>query len=96
LYIDNIGEVPAKDVKAVCKTGPQTISLQDNGIYVIPLLPPKEPPMKFNVLNSIESERLHSQNLNVEVTYSNMGSQKQPSIKENYSISELVRKFLGP
>lgn len=96
VYIDNIGDVPAKNVRVICKTSPQIISLQENGIYVIPLLPPKEQPLKFNVVNSVESEQLSSQTLEVEVTFSNMENKKQLPIKENYAISELVRKFLGP
>lgn len=94
VYIDNIGDAPAKDIKIVCKTGPQTISLENNGVYKIPLLPLKEPPLKLNVINSIESEQLFSQNLDVEVMYSNMENKKHPPMKENYAISELIRKSL--
>jgi len=92
--IDNIGDAPAKDVKVLCKTNPQTIGLEDNGVYKIRLLLPKEPPSKFNIINSIESEQLSSQNLDVEVTYSNMENRKQTPIKENYAISELIRNSL--
>lgn len=93
VYIDNIGDATAKDVKVVCKTNPQTISLKDNGVHRIPLIPPKEPPLKLNVIDSIESHPLSSQNLEVEVTYSNMEDKNQPPIKESYTISELIRKY---
>lgn len=93
LFLDNIGDALAKDVRVVCKTSPLMLSLQDKGVYSIDSLVPKESPMRINVITSIESGQFSSQNLEVEVTYSNVENKKQNPIKATYSIDELVRKF---
>jgi len=93
LFLDNIGDALAKDIKVLCRTNPQVLPLQNNGIYHIESLVPREAPTKINVVTSIESGQFTSQNLEVEVTYSDTDAKKQTPIKTKYSIDELVRKF---
>lgn len=91
--VDNIGDAPAKNTQVVCKINPQSsISLENDGVYTIPLLAPKEY-SKINPIISIQSDQLTSQELAVEVAYSNLENKKQPSMRESYSIS-VLRKNL--
>jgi hypothetical protein len=93
LSLDNIGDALAKDVKVVCKTSPQVLPLQNNGIYLIESIVARERPVRINVVTSLESGQFPSQNLEVEVTYSNTENKKQNPIKKTYSIDELIRKL---
>ncbi len=93
LFLDNVGDALAKDIRVVCKTSPMTLSLQNNGVYSIELLAPREPPTKITVISSIDSGQFSSQNLQVELTYSDTEDKKQTPIKATYSIDELIRKF---
>ena len=92
LFLDNIGDALAKGIKVVCKASPIALGLQNSGVYGIKLLAPKET-AKINVISSIESGQFSSQNLEVELTYSDTENKKQTPIKETYSIDELVRKL---
>jgi hypothetical protein len=92
LFLDNVGDALAKDIKVVCKTSPIILGLQNSGVYDIKLLAPRET-AKINVISSIESGQFSSQNLEMELTYSDTENNKQTPIKETYSIDELVRKF---
>ena len=93
LFLDNVGDALAKDIKVVCKTSPMTLGVQNNGVYGIGLLAPREPPARITVINSIESGQFSSQNLEVKVAYSDTEDKKQTPINATYSIDELIRKF---
>jgi hypothetical protein len=89
-YIDNIGESSAKDVKVICKIYPQPVPLEQNGVYIIKVIPTREPPIKLNALISADVSSVKLQKIDVEVTYSNMDDETQPTIKETYEINKLL------
>jgi hypothetical protein len=92
LLIDNIGDANAKDIKVVCKTSPDAIALEGNGIYKIKPISPRER-HKVNLVTSIESGKISTQRIDVEVTYSNMENKKQASINESYEMKDLIKKM---
>ena len=92
LIIDNIGEATAKEIRAICKASPQPITFEENGIYNIKPIPPKEG-NKINVLTSIQENRISSQRIDVEITYSSMENKKQTPIRESYEMKDLIKKM---
>ena len=93
LYIDNVGDSSAKDIKVICKTSPEALTLENNGLYNIEILPSKERPVQIIVITSIETPSIESKKVEMEVTYSNMDNEKQKAIKKIYDVKILLDDF---
>lgn len=93
LYIDNIGDSFAKDVKILATATPQGITLENNGVYEVKVLPAKEKPTRINIVTSSDMNALGSQRIDTEITYSNMKNKKQPQIKESYGMKDLLEEW---
>jgi hypothetical protein len=88
IWIENIGYSIAKDIEVRCKiSGESSIYVKNDGIFKHPLLAPKEI-IQFRASECTGHELL-SQQLVIEVSYSNENSKKQKPIKKGYTIREL-------
>ncbi len=92
LLVDNIGDATAKDIKVMCKTSPRIVEVEENGIYNIKLIAPKET-NKINVLTSIQESQVSSLRIDVEITYSSIENKKQTPIKESFEVKNLIKKM---
>lgn len=93
LHVDNVGGATAKDIKIICKTSPNTLDLENKGVYEIKILPQREQPTKINLISSIETQSITSQKIHVAITYSNLDNKQQPPIEESYEIDDLIKKM---
>jgi hypothetical protein len=89
IWIENIGYSIAKNIEVKCQIAPdKTIPLKNNGVYTHSFLAPKEI-TQYQLVDSIESGKLLSQQLIIEVSYSNENDKKQTPIKKEYPVREL-------
>ena len=88
--IENVGYSNAKNIEVRCRLVPDSsIPLKNNGIFKHPLLTPKDDPIIYKIVEFAESNKLRSQQLIVEASYSNEDDKKQEPIKMKVAISEL-------
>ena len=93
VVVDNIGNSPAKNIQGSCKIIPQTdITLEKNGMLTVPLLARNER-ATYDAIVTIPSDRLSSQNLVIEATYSDSKDKKQKPVREETSIGVLRKNF---
>jgi hypothetical protein len=88
--IQNIGYSIAKDIEIRCQLIPHaSIHLENNGIYKISLLSPRDPPIKYQVVGGADAEKLLLLTLAIEVSYLNEDDKKQKPIKKVCWVKEL-------
>ena len=89
IWIENVGHSNAKNIEIRFQLVPDgSIQLKDNGVFVHPLLTPKEK-VQCQAVKSAYSDKLLLQQLIVEASYSNEDEKKQKQIKNKWSVKEL-------
>jgi len=89
IWIENIGYSIAKGIEVKCQIVPNgSIPLKNKEGFVHPLLAPKET-VKYQAVESADSNKLLSQQLTVEVAYSNEDDKRQKPIKKHWPMKEL-------
>lgn len=93
MWIENVGYSNAKNIEGSCQLVPDaSIPLKDKGVFRHALLAPKER-IHCEVVESFETDKLLSQQLIIEVSYSNEDDKKQKPIKMEYPVKELEEKL---
>ncbi len=94
ISIANVGEAVASDVNCeVFLDGPQKVSLENNGKYIISLLAPQET-SKISVVRSIATDLLQSQrSYSVKVQYKDTEGDRMKPAEVSGSMQELYTAF---
>jgi hypothetical protein len=89
IWIENIGYSIAKDIEVKCRLAPDaSIPLNNNGVFKHSMIAPKEIVL-YQAVEVVESNKLLSQQLILEVNFANEDNKKQKPIKKEYPIREL-------
>jgi hypothetical protein len=89
IWIENVGYSNAKGIEVRCQLVPDgSIPLKDNGIFKHSLLTPRKR-IQYQAVESVESNKLLSQQLVIEATFSNEDDKEQKPIKNKYLVKEL-------
>lgn len=89
IWIENIGYSIAKDIEVKCRLAPNaSIPLNNNGVFKHSMLASKERVL-YQAVEAVESNKLLSQQLTLEVNFANEDDKKQKPIKKEYPIREL-------
>jgi hypothetical protein len=90
VWIENVGYSNATNIEVKCQLAPDTsMPLKDNGVFKHTLLTPKEIIRYEVTVEHIETEKLLSQKLIIEVVYSNEDNKKQKPVKMECLVKDL-------
>lgn len=90
IWIENIGNSIAKNIEVRCQLVPDgSIPLKDKGVFKHPLLALIPEKVQYKAVEFADSNKLLSQKLIIEASYSNEEDKKQEPIKIEVAINEL-------
>jgi hypothetical protein len=89
VWIENVGYSNATNIEVKCHLTPDaSIPLKDKGVFKHTLLTPKES-IRYEAVGRVETEKLLSQKLIIEVVYSNEDNKKQKPVKMECLVKDL-------